>query len=863
VTLPSFLRSIRFRLALTYSLVVFGLALLMIAGVNWAVSQSLDDQPVSRQIEFRTFIDSRGRPLTIAEITPMVDFEQAVNQRALEDLRKFSLWALTSLFPLSIGAGWVIADRALRPIGHITEVAKEIQATDLSRRIGLAGPDDELKELADTFDAMLDRVEAGVESQRSFIQDTSHELRNPLAVMAANLDVVLADPDATVADLRETATVVRRTVDRATKSVDDLVIFARRDVPESVREDVSLRDIAESVLTEYRGPLEEAALHLTWLGDDVVVGAERGSLKRAFDNLVNNAVRLTRRGSTLRIATGRVGDFAWLGIEDEGPGIDPRDHEAVFQRHWSGDETSLRAERRSGLGLAIARQIAKAHGGELTVRSVRGAGAAFVLWFPLVPGADRLAVTRDGVHPEHTPSLPTSTNLPRSLPTRPDPNLRLLRTVAVRPSRRLRDRPPALRPVYPRRRTFGKSVCGGVGVMTVEDKPKIATGRSWRDLPVTPPAADDISPVPPSRPAPPAPMAGDEPDTRPLPASAPPAVPPSPPGRRTRRVRWPWLVGLAVLVVAIGALLAWSPWTDRTPGLAAVDPAEVPGLPPDASEPVAAVAARLLPSVVQIERFGAEGSGFAYAEGRILTAAHVVAGAREVTVRTSDGLELTGRVLGGDPVADIAVVAVDGDVPPAELAVGDPPDVGQLAVAIGSPLGFSQSVTSGIVSAVDRTLTVGSARLDGLIQTDAPINQGNSGGPLADRQGRVIGVNVAIASFSGGSDGLGFAVGIDKAVEIADRFTAAAPEPETLDPGASPFLDDPSDLFPPELRDLLDQFFGGDPFSGDPFSSCTGWWWARNGCSIASWCRCSPTDTACWRVCPDSARPSRCRLWPG
>lgn len=409
MTLPAFLRSIRFRLALTYSLVVFGLAFLVIAGVNYALSRSLDDQPVSRQVQFTTFIDSQGRTITIAETTPMVDFEQAVNQRALEDLRRYSLWALAGLFPLSIGAGWVIADRALRPIGHITEVAQEIQATDLSRRIDLAGPEDELKELADTFDAMLARVESGVESQRTFIQDTSHELRNPLAVMAANLDVVLADPEATVADLRETAAVVRRTVDRATKTVDDLVIFARRDVPEAVREDVSLRSVASRVIEEYRGPLEESALDVEWRGDDVVVSAERAAVKRAFDNLVNNAVRLTRRGSTLRVGIGHLGDFAWLGIEDEGPGIDPRFHEAVFQRHWSDDDTSLRQERRTGLGLAIARQIAQAHGGELTVRSVRGAGAAFVLWFPLAPGADRTAVTSDGLHSEHDPFLDDAT----------------------------------------------------------------------------------------------------------------------------------------------------------------------------------------------------------------------------------------------------------------------------------------------------------------------------------------------------------------------------------------------------------------------------------------------------------------------
>jgi signal transduction histidine kinase len=403
MALSAFFRSIRFRLALTYSLVVFGLAFLVIAGVNYALFQSLDDQPVSRQIQFTTFIDSSGRTVTIAEETPMVDFEQAVNRRAIEDLRRYSLWALVGLFPLSLTAGWVIADRALQPIGSITDVAKEIQATDLSRRIDLEGPEDELKELADTFDAMLDRVESGVESQRSFIQDTSHELRNPLAVMAANLDVVLADPDATVADLRETAQIVRRTVDRATRTVDDLVIFARKDVPTSVREDVSLGDISREVVDEYRGPLEESALDVEWLQDEVVVSAERAAVKRAFGNLVNNSVRLARRNSTLRVGTGRYGDFAWLGIEDQGPGIDPRDHEAVFQRHWSADGTSLRSERRSGLGLAIARQIAQAHGGELTLRSVRGAGAAFVLWLPLSVGADRLTVSEDGMHPRFDP----------------------------------------------------------------------------------------------------------------------------------------------------------------------------------------------------------------------------------------------------------------------------------------------------------------------------------------------------------------------------------------------------------------------------------------------------------------------------
>ena len=403
--LSAFFRSIRFRLALTFSLVVFGMAFLVIAGVNYALSQSLDDETVAQMVELNSFFDPLGNRVIIAEQIEgrLVTLEQLANERALETLRRYSIFALLGLFPLSIAAGWVIADRTLRPIGRITEVAKEIQTGDLSERIDLGGPDDELKELADTFDDMLGRLEAGAEAQRQFIQDTSHELRNPLAVMATNLDVVLSDPGADVDTYRKTAEVVRRTVDRAAQTVDDLVVFARRDVPASVRTPVSLREMAEEVVAEYIGPMEERRIEVAYLGEDTVVKVDAEGLKRAFGNLVNNAVRLTREGSVVEIGSGRHLGFAWLGVADQGPGIDARDHDAVFQRGWSADGTSLGDETRNGLGLAIARQIAKAHGGELTLRSVRGAGAAFVIWLPLAAGADHADITEDGIHPVHDP----------------------------------------------------------------------------------------------------------------------------------------------------------------------------------------------------------------------------------------------------------------------------------------------------------------------------------------------------------------------------------------------------------------------------------------------------------------------------
>jgi hypothetical protein len=353
--------------------------------------------------------------------------------------------------------------------------------------------------------------------------------------------------------------------------------------------------------------------------------------------------------------------------------------------------------------------------------------------------------------------------------------------------------------------------------MTLDTDDTIATGRTWRDLPDAPPEADVVAPVSPQS-APAAATLIDperDTDTIPLPAgrlATPPPPPVAPADPAGERQAWPWVIALAAGVALIAVLFAWSPWSDGTG-----DP-DAAGLI-TGDEPVADVAAVLLPSVVQIEQdgvFGAVGSGFVYENGRVLTAAHVVSGAERVAVRTSDGTEVIGTVLGGDSVADIAVVAINADVPPAALALGETPQVGQLAVAIGSPLGFEQSVSSGIVSAVDRELPIGNVVLDGLIQTDAPINQGNSGGPLADRDGRVIGVNVAIATTSGGSDGLGFAVGIDKAVEIANRFTTANPQPETVD-GGGPLA---PGLLPPEFEDFLDDLLGGGgsgelPFLGD------------------------------------------------
>jgi S1-C subfamily serine protease len=244
------------------------------------------------------------------------------------------------------------------------------------------------------------------------------------------------------------------------------------------------------------------------------------------------------------------------------------------------------------------------------------------------------------------------------------------------------------------------------------------------------------------------------------------------------------IVGAVLLVVAllgsgvgIGRLLDDDEGALATATTAAADatttaptPVIVPG-----EEPVADVAAALLPSMVQIDTAFGLGSGFFYESGLILTAAHVVEGTDQVTVRFADGQLGEGTVLGSNVANDIAVVQVDRtDVPPAPLALDEDLRVGQLAIAIGSPWGLEQTVTSGIVSAVDRPVrSQGGAQV--LVQTDASINPGNSGGALADREGRVIGVNIQIFTTTGANSGVGFAVPISLAHQLAGQIVAGTP----------------------------------------------------------------------------------------
>ncbi|MFI5729598.1 sensor histidine kinase [Kribbella sp. NPDC051587] len=393
MNLPPFTQTIRFRLTLTYSAVLIALSALMLAGVYFALRAYLNPQPLNPITVNKTYKDHEGHwqikdgyRIEAAELSSV---QSAVNYQTLETLRTYSAAGMGALFLVSLGTGWWLSGRALRPVRRITETAQEISATDLSRRIALEGPRDELRNLGDTVDDMLERLESAFVAQRQLVDDASHELRNPLAVIQANVDAVLAHDDTPSEERAQATAMVSRAIQRMTRLVEDLLASARRSSPAFVDADVDLATIASEAAEEYDLLTADRELHVVRrLSPGPIAAGDATALRRAVDNLLSNAVRLARGGSQLILAVGSQNGWAWIAVRDEGPGISADDADRVFDRFYRAGRPQPPAtvpstgQRRAGLGLAIVRQIAESHSGTVALHSELGVGSTFIIWLP-------------------------------------------------------------------------------------------------------------------------------------------------------------------------------------------------------------------------------------------------------------------------------------------------------------------------------------------------------------------------------------------------------------------------------------------------------------------------------------------------
>jgi signal transduction histidine kinase len=315
-------------------------------------------------------------PRILAKCAAYFQQQGAQSQRSLtlSHLLQYSLITLAVVIALAAVLGWVFAGRALRPVQRITMAARAASEHDLSARVRPTGPRDELRELAETFDEMLGRLQAAFEGQQRFIANASHELRTPLAVMRATVDVVLDNPDATPGDLRAMGADIRDAVDHAEQLIGALLILARNERGLTVREKVDLATVAEDVLDVVGDRRVHAALEPAVVsGDPVLAG-------RLVANLVDNARRYNVPDGEVWVSTRMAAGGGELVVANTGPVVDPADAGRIFQPFERlSDRTS---QDGFGLGLAIVASIAAIHGGTAVACPRVGGGLSVTVTIP-------------------------------------------------------------------------------------------------------------------------------------------------------------------------------------------------------------------------------------------------------------------------------------------------------------------------------------------------------------------------------------------------------------------------------------------------------------------------------------------------
>lgn len=286
----------------------------------------------------------------------------------------------------SLVLGWLLARQALRPVRTLSLTVADIAATGaLDRRLPEPRVNDEIGELANTFNALLNRIAELLDRQHALVADTSHELRTPLHVVRGNVELLMLDPPRELR--REALRDIQEEVERMTRLVGDLLFLADADADSSIqREAVRLDLLVSAIYSDALGVATREDGFRTVLleaNDPVVVRGDEGRLMQLIWNLVENAIRYTPAGGTVRIYLRRRGPIAELTVQDTGIGIAPEHLAHIFERFYRVDKGRSREVGGTGLGLSIVKQITEAHGGQVRVRSTPGEGTVFTVVLPV------------------------------------------------------------------------------------------------------------------------------------------------------------------------------------------------------------------------------------------------------------------------------------------------------------------------------------------------------------------------------------------------------------------------------------------------------------------------------------------------
>ncbi len=312
----------------------------------------------------------------------------------LDSLLTKSGIALAIMAVVSVGLGWLMAGRALRPVRTMGARARGISERNLHERLALDGPNDELKELGDTFDQLLSRLEKAFESQRRFVSNASHELRTPITLERTLVEVALADPEPSVASLRDTCRRVLAAGEQQERLIESLLTLARSQRGIASREQLDLSAIAADVIEGIEPNGVRIEPHL----DPALAAGDERLVERLISNLVDNALKHNQRNGWVTVSTGMQQGAARVEVVNTGPSIAPEDIPGLLEpfRRLNGDPSAAPDQREDGgpepvacrglgLGLSIVDAIANAHGARLCAAPRPGGGLVVLVSFPARP----------------------------------------------------------------------------------------------------------------------------------------------------------------------------------------------------------------------------------------------------------------------------------------------------------------------------------------------------------------------------------------------------------------------------------------------------------------------------------------------
>jgi len=325
-----------------------------------------------------------------------IDWQTGVIDRASREVLVKGLVALLAIGFIGIAGAYAVAGRALRPLHAVTQTAQRLGEETLDQRIRYSGADDEVAELARTFDAMLDRLAGAFESQKRFVANASHELRTPLAVMRTEIDVTLSDDEADVTEYRRMAKVVRNASERANGLVDALLVLARSEAQSGRRLVRKVpADLATSVLnalSAVKAEAERLKLEVTTDLRPAPVVGDPSLLDRLAGNLIENAIRYNHLLGKLWLRTEMADGQARLVVGNTGYEVEPGDVPGLFEpfRRGGWERTGSRG---SGLGLSIVRAVCDAHGGTVSAVAQEGGGLEVTVSLPTADATPVVAAT--------------------------------------------------------------------------------------------------------------------------------------------------------------------------------------------------------------------------------------------------------------------------------------------------------------------------------------------------------------------------------------------------------------------------------------------------------------------------------------